>query len=88
MASDPSPTATRGARQSSLAPFLGLPREAPARIHPAWRRVEPKELIGNGPVSGVEEQEGGSGQPTASQGAEGRSLAMGKSSYSHTPSEA
>ena len=87
MASDPSPTAARGARQTSLAPFCGLSSTRRTYVHPSWRRVEPQVLIGNGPVSGVEEQEGGGGQPTDSQGVEGRCL-HGESSYTGSTSEA
>ena len=82
----PSRPAQRG-RQTTLARYTGLPRSLPAPLLACWRLKEPKDLIGNGPLSGLEEQRG-EPLPTRSEDkGRGEESEIGVSIYTTTPSE-
>ena len=60
MVADPSLERVRETRQTTLHAYTGLPRCLPALIHPMWRLKKPQVLIGQGPLSGLEDAQGAS----------------------------
>ena len=79
-------SAQRG-RQTTLARYTGLPRTLRPQILPCWRLTEPKVLIGNGPLSGLEDA-GGEPLPTpADEKGRGEDPKDGESLNTNTPSE-